>query len=307
MNDKEKLHYRYMIAFLVWTGLLLFSFFYGKNGNEVVSYIGFAGTLSSIILAVAALIYAFYQNSIYGSSNEKLDTSAKRIESVTSSLDRTNEQVSLRLNETVAELRDSLEQTINHMNTGFKQISSSLQEQLDQNAIMNTSLEQVRETVMETKYNLYFALGNFNSVKTEELSTNELNNFILNYVQFQSIHQIIFLYYFIELKKIDKEGNVYNFIIWALNKKIAMDSDVFHEEDDSVKTMVLNKNIGLFWGLYYQTTYSGILEIEGDLSKTIIKSINSDLERAVINRIDLSGIIDQDLHSSLMDMMQNEI
>lgn len=55
---------------------------------EVVAYIGFAGTIVSILLAVIAIIYSFYQSSTYENATHKLDVSASKIEQITNELSK---------------------------------------------------------------------------------------------------------------------------------------------------------------------------------------------------------------------------
>jgi hypothetical protein len=275
------------------------------DNAQAIDYFGFAGTLVGIILAVVALIYSFYQSTTYVGANEKLDISANKIERVTESLDETNEHITRQLNGTMSEMKDSLKHTLNTVNQGFFQISASMQEQLDQNAIMRSSLDKVHETVQETKYNLASVLEMSNGVTKEEPSVNELKNFITYYVQFQGIFQSLFLYYLIEIKKINKEGNIYNVISWGIENKLAFDYENFQENEDILKSFVYQNNVGMFWDIFFELSSGGLIQLEGRLSKTIVKSINSDLEEAINTKIETS--MSDDLKTSFMVMInQNE-
>ncbi|QXE01743.1 hypothetical protein [Terribacillus sp. DMT04] len=55
--EKKDMGYWIVILVLIMVGQ--FTFFYGDK-NDIVSHIGFGGTIVSILLAVVAIIYSFY-------------------------------------------------------------------------------------------------------------------------------------------------------------------------------------------------------------------------------------------------------
>jgi hypothetical protein len=85
-----KRDFYYIVTFLV---LLLIFIFAGRlaDNTQVVDYVGFAGTIVSILLAVIAIIYSFYQSSTYESATSKLDSSAQKIEIATTKLSNVSE------------------------------------------------------------------------------------------------------------------------------------------------------------------------------------------------------------------------
>ncbi|PFN09331.1 hypothetical protein [Bacillus cereus] len=86
----NKRDFYYIVGFLV--ALLIFVIA-GRlaDNTEVVAYVGFAGTIVSILLAVIAIIYSFYQSSTYENANSKLDNSANKIQEATTKLSNVSE------------------------------------------------------------------------------------------------------------------------------------------------------------------------------------------------------------------------
>lgn len=86
MNNFKRICYRHLVCIIIYLisifALLIIGIAtacYGGKNNEMVSYIGFAGTLISIILSVIAIIYAFAQTMLSSSFISSLQDAAKRI------------------------------------------------------------------------------------------------------------------------------------------------------------------------------------------------------------------------------------
>lgn len=75
----------YIVGFLSIAIIFIITGRLSDNIN-VVNYIGFAGTIVSMLLAVIAIIYSFYQSSTYANSTQKLDMTANKIEEITEEL-----------------------------------------------------------------------------------------------------------------------------------------------------------------------------------------------------------------------------
>lgn len=54
-------------------------FYYGSDQDGIVSYVGFAATLSSLLLSVAALIYTFFQSTTSTNQTQKLSDASDRL------------------------------------------------------------------------------------------------------------------------------------------------------------------------------------------------------------------------------------
>lgn len=82
----NKRDFFYIVGFLVLAIIFIVSGRLTVEDKDVVDYVGFAGTIVSILLAVIAIIYSFYQSSTYENSTQKLDITANKIEGITKEL-----------------------------------------------------------------------------------------------------------------------------------------------------------------------------------------------------------------------------
>ncbi|WP_281659445.1 hypothetical protein [Halobacillus sp. Cin3] len=86
----DKKDMTYWIIILVLFSIGAFTVYYGSD-KDVISHIGFGGTIVSILLALIAIIYSFYQSNTYENATHKLDTSAVKIEEATNKLSNVSE------------------------------------------------------------------------------------------------------------------------------------------------------------------------------------------------------------------------
>jgi hypothetical protein len=100
-----ELHYRYTIGILVLILVCVITFYFGGKENEIVSYLGFAGTITSIILSIVALIYTFVQTVTsftqaqkLAETSEKFDIAFRKLEETQVQMNQTQEQFDITLN-----------------------------------------------------------------------------------------------------------------------------------------------------------------------------------------------------------------
>lgn len=103
--SKEKLkNSEWILIILVIVLLLIIIFifvtYYGSN-KDIVSYVGFAGTIVSIILAILAIVYTYYQNVSQQQSSYRISEQIIKLASVTSKLNEIDEIV-INLRQTLA-------------------------------------------------------------------------------------------------------------------------------------------------------------------------------------------------------------
>lgn len=88
-----------LVAFLIFLSALYF----GGKGNEAASYLGFAGTVSSIILSVVAIVYTMYQstNSLIQAKDvdQRLVNVSRQIDDQVGRLAETSEHVTIAIGE----------------------------------------------------------------------------------------------------------------------------------------------------------------------------------------------------------------
>ncbi|MBA9029456.1 hypothetical protein [Peribacillus huizhouensis] len=102
-----------------------------SDNASAVDYIGFAATLTSLLLSVVAIIYSFYQNSTYTSTSEKLESSANKIKKITRELAAVSEVRSI-LEEMKLESQNfnhsliSLQQVVSTIENGVSEVKGNL-------------------------------------------------------------------------------------------------------------------------------------------------------------------------------------
>jgi hypothetical protein len=121
----NKRDFFYIVGFLVIAIIFIISGRLSDNVN-VVDYVGFAGTIVSILLAVIAIIYSFYQSSTYENVNNKLDNSAQKIKNATEKLSNVSEIKSVldTFQNEVGDMKGSIEDLKKIVNTIDSGVSS---------------------------------------------------------------------------------------------------------------------------------------------------------------------------------------
>jgi hypothetical protein len=133
----NKRDFYYIVGFLIISIVLIFSGRLADN-TQIVDYVGFAGTIVSILLAVIAIIYSFYQSSTYENANTKLDNSAQKIENATKELSNVSE-IKTTINEFAKEVGDikssisslsdivsTIDNRVNSMNKNWEETKNSI-------------------------------------------------------------------------------------------------------------------------------------------------------------------------------------
>ncbi|MEH7021020.1 hypothetical protein [Priestia megaterium] len=146
MKEKEKFPTRkdmtYWIIILILFMVGSFTVYYGSD-KDMVSHIGFGGTIVSILLAVIAIIYSFYQSSTYESTTYKLDTSAQKIEEATKQLSD------------VSEIKAVLE----NFKGEVKEINDSIFDLKEISNTIGNGVDSMKESFEDTKQNIYSVLN----------------------------------------------------------------------------------------------------------------------------------------------------
>lgn len=157
----------WIIGILLFIIVLLLTKHYGAD-EETVSYIGFAGTLISIILAVIAIIYSFYQSSVYDNSTRSLNESSIRIKKLV-------KDVSISFNK----LSSSIE-NINELKLITKSLENSIK------VIEEVSCD-IQGGVNETKEEIKYIKNKFTLFDNTEKNTINSNQIIYSEDQIKNI------------------------------------------------------------------------------------------------------------------------
>ncbi|MFZ3170664.1 MAG: hypothetical protein WA118_01540 [Carboxydocellales bacterium] len=104
------------------------------DNATTVNYFGFAGTITSIILAAIAIVYSIFQSLSSGSSTEKLIESASKIQEVTIKIDNSTNDLTL-VSKSITDLNQKL--------TSIVDIPDKIKD-------MNVTIQTLEKTIMSS-------------------------------------------------------------------------------------------------------------------------------------------------------------
>jgi hypothetical protein len=283
------------IAFLISIIVAIFTVKLGDNKN-VVDYFGFAGTIVGIILAVAALIYAFYQNYAYQSSTSKLEEAAQKIEMVTEQLEKVNNL-------------ENIAQTVDVIDINIKHVYEYLQETMDQisyemndrfNAVGN-SYEYLNITIQEMASSKYQPINdNPNSENTIEES-NLIENTILNTPSYYTL----FIYYLLKIYQLDRHADLFKYTEWALNNSYSPWSENWTKDKNP---QFFNLTLGALLSNIHNFSIRNWVQLKGSFDVAIISMDDNFCEilKAVLNVIDNDDFNDE-FKAAVIKLEQSEL
>ncbi|HDR4864611.1 TPA: hypothetical protein QCR55_000943 [Bacillus cereus] len=137
----EKKDLAYWLIIIILFAVSTYTYKYSSN-SDVITHWGFAGTIVSIILAIIAIVYTFFDNFTSKSSHQKLEESADKIKNITKKLDSNNlvdssnkiEEIGLKLEAITSKMDKQLESInngINEMHNNTNQNFSNFSKKLD--------------------------------------------------------------------------------------------------------------------------------------------------------------------------------
>ncbi|MCP9277390.1 hypothetical protein [Bacillus wiedmannii] len=155
----EKKDLAYWLIIIILFAVSTYTYKYSSN-DDVITHWGFAGTIVSIILAIIAIVYTFFDNFTSKSSHQKLEESADRIKDITKKLDSNNlvdssnkiEEIGSKLEVITTKMDKQLESInneINKMHDNTNQSFSQFNKKLDSHlglANQNTNNETKGKT-----------------------------------------------------------------------------------------------------------------------------------------------------------------
>ncbi len=144
----EKKDLAYWLIIIILFAVSTYTYKYSTNEN-VIAHWGFAGTIVSIILAIIAIVYTFFDNFTSKSSHQKLEESADKIKNITKKLDSNNlvdssnkiEEIGLKLEAITSKMDKQLESInngINEMQNNTNQNFSNFNKKLDDHLGLKT-------------------------------------------------------------------------------------------------------------------------------------------------------------------------
>lgn len=161
--------YFYWIAILIGWNILLLTSDFGAN-EEIISYVSFAGTITSIILAVVALLYSFIFNEKSSGAIEKFKSSAENIEKHTNELKNVSESIEkweTTINNQTREL-EQVSKLVNKWETTILDVEKRINKKLDEQERTNERIRSVLEDAFKKQ-------SHENNSKIEEEVKNKYN------------------------------------------------------------------------------------------------------------------------------------
>ena len=110
---------------MIVEGFVFYAAMENSNSTSALGYISFAGTVTSIILAVLAIIYGFIQNSSQERKSELITEQMSKIKDVVSDLDRSKESLDIGL-EKFADLLNPIKESQIEVQNTVEKIESVL-------------------------------------------------------------------------------------------------------------------------------------------------------------------------------------
>lgn len=129
-NFKTREWWMLIVLIIVIQWIIHFWSTEAMSSNEMVSYVSFAGTLVSTILAVLAIIYSFIQSASQQNSSEIISREVYRLQDIVSEVNSSAERVNMSL-EKLPNIIDQLERIPHTVSDTIKQGVIPLKEQND--------------------------------------------------------------------------------------------------------------------------------------------------------------------------------
>lgn len=249
----------YWILILALVIIMLLTTKLGDN-SDVISYVGFGGTIASILLAIVALIYSFFQTAASGNTTAVLQDSAKRIEDVSKKLDKVDD-----IKEITKQLGSSLHELI-EIKTNILETSASIEKGINEVG----QLRQAFSQEIESKSNVI-----------EVSKGNDSNDSIILKVSFTYL-EFLLLYSLMLAKNNKTEFNMSKFSEFIYNKNGKSEKLRYFTKGE--ESDVKHRMLGYFDGVYFQYHYGGeLIFATGTYESMMVHSIDSRIEKKIID------------------------
>ncbi|MEO2260426.1 hypothetical protein ABGV43_26345 [Paenibacillus amylolyticus] len=268
----------YWILILVLVIITVLTIRLGDN-SDVISYVGFGGTIASILLAIVALIYSFFQAATSINTTTVLQDSAKRIEDVTKKLDKVDD-----IKEITKQLESSLREMM-EIKSNIIETSVSIEKGIHEVSQLGQALSQkIESKVIEVS----------NGDNSSDSITLEVS---FTYLEFLLIYSLILA------SDNKREFNISKFsdFIYSKNGK----SEEFRYFTKGEKADVKHRMLGFFDGVYFHYFYGGkLIFATGKYESMIVHSIDPRLEKKIIDEKE-EALNETDLVLPVIDDISN--
>src|SRR5438105_13887747 len=88
MKDTAKIHIGYIISILVVVNIVTLAAKWGSI-KDLVTYVSFAATLASLLLAILAIVYSYFSSGSLATYSERVSKASESLQTTYSELQRT--------------------------------------------------------------------------------------------------------------------------------------------------------------------------------------------------------------------------
>lgn len=194
INWIEKKDLLYWLIIICLGAISIFSFKYRK-ADEMIDHWGFAGTIISIILAVLAIIYTYYQSATTVDSTKRLERSAKKVQKATARVEKATEELE---SNDIRIIVNDLEERLNKI---LQEVKQGIKDDIDEN-ITNPLRDLVNFKQTPLDKNLYI----FSDENWKEYIENNIDN-EEKIISTEGL-TILYVYYLYENNKIYSHENI---------------------------------------------------------------------------------------------------
>lgn len=158
MNKHYQIHFGYIISILVSIIVILITIKWGAI-PKLVELISFSLTISSLVLAILAIVYAVYSNNSFGQNIAHLESSSSNIVTATQSLGEVSNILITKFH-SMPELLEDINKKTDHTQLMLTQLSEKNLQSAPAKFIKSASIESdnIRNVVNTTSMNGRFIL-----------------------------------------------------------------------------------------------------------------------------------------------------
>lgn len=249
----------YWILILVLAIITILTWRLGDN-PDVIGYLGFGGTIASILLAVVALIYSFFQTAASGNTTAILEDSAERIEVVTKSLERVDG---------IAEIAQKLEDSL------------FILESVNTNVKTATGIFEEGTKKFESLYAQKVNDSGFNkpTSSVQEESSELLSDLELMYKD-NDLTKIEFLILY-SLLLVNKEKKVFNLKRFSI---FFMSTNADFYKSDIERSQFRIRMLGYFDAIALQYSRNKLVKINGSFNDVKVYKYDTELEKLILKK-----------------------
>ncbi|WP_289054180.1 hypothetical protein [Carboxylicivirga marina] len=151
MKDNSRVHFGYVVAFLILIIIIIGTIRLGDDAN-LVQYMSFALTLTSLVLALLAIVYAFFSNNQFSSNINALSGVTEEVKKASKGLSNLSDNITESINRIPKHLEDVKKET---------QVASEAILQMKKGESINEEDDGTNKNLSDIQLDSYLKTGSF--------------------------------------------------------------------------------------------------------------------------------------------------